>query len=175
MLVRAGGLTTDCLLAGPRHLDDEKRDEFGFVDDGALFEGIQEYVAKATGATLYCVQRLLDRDCLYAMHWEGGRCVIVIIDHRHHAKRDVASGFCYINDIVLAIYELSAAFDPILYIDIDIHHGDGWHKRLTVGVEEAFYHTASVTTLSFHLFEPGFFPGTGAAADRGQGWAAVAN
>ncbi|KAJ3357940.1 Histone deacetylase 8 [Kappamyces sp. JEL0680] len=117
------------VVVGPTSLPtihgNRKRDEFGFVDDGALFEGIQEYVAKATGATLYCVQRLLDRDCLYAMHWEGGRCVIVIIDHRHHAKRDVASGFCYINDIVLAIYELSAAFDPILYIDIDIHHGDG--------------------------------------------------
>lgn len=41
----------------------------------------------------------------------------------------------------------------MLYIDIDVHHGDG--------VEEAFYSTDRVMTCSFHLFG-NFFPGTGA-------------
>jgi acetoin utilization deacetylase AcuC-like enzyme len=40
----------------------------------------------------------------------------------------------------------------VLYIDIDIHHGDG--------VEEAFYTTDRVMTLSLHKFGD-FFPGTG--------------
>lgn len=40
----------------------------------------------------------------------------------------------------------------MLYIDIDIHHGDG--------VEEAFYTTNRVMTVSFHKFGD-FFPGTG--------------
>lgn len=40
----------------------------------------------------------------------------------------------------------------MLYIDIDVHHGDG--------VEEAFYSTDRVMTCSFHLFG-NFFPGTG--------------
>ena len=40
----------------------------------------------------------------------------------------------------------------MLYIDIDIHHGDG--------VEEAFYVTDRVMTVSFHKFGD-FFPGTG--------------
>ena len=40
----------------------------------------------------------------------------------------------------------------VLYIDIDIHHGDG--------VEEAFYTTDRVMTLSFHNFGE-YFPGTG--------------
>jgi hypothetical protein len=40
----------------------------------------------------------------------------------------------------------------VLYIDIDIHHGDG--------VEEAFYVTDRVMTVSFHKFGD-FFPGTG--------------
>ena len=48
----------------------------------------------------------------------------------------------------------------VLYIDIDIHHGDG--------VEEAFYLTNRVMTLSFHQSGVGgFFPGTGHANDCG--------
>ncbi|KAF7288215.1 Hist-deacetyl domain-containing protein [Mycena chlorophos] len=50
----------------------------------------------------------------------------------HHIyDRGEASGFCYINDIVLAILELLRFHPRVLYIDIDIHHGDG--------VELAFY------------------------------------
>ena len=42
----------------------------------------------------------------------------------------------------------------VLYIDIDLHHGDG--------VQEAFYSTDRVFTLSFHKYDPeNFFPGTG--------------
>ena len=45
-----------------------------------------------------------------------------------------------------------------MYIDIDIHHGDG--------VEEAFYTTPRVLTCSFHKFGD-YFPGTGHIDDRG--------
>ena len=45
----------------------------------------------------------------------------------------------------------------VLYIDIDIHHGDG--------VEEAFYLTDRVMTVSFHRYGDFFFPGTGALGD----------
>ena len=44
-----------------------------------------------------------------------------------------ASGFCYVNDIVLAILELLKYKQRVLYVDIDVHHGDG--------VEEAFLTT----------------------------------
>lgn len=40
-----------------------------------------------------------------------------------------ASGFCYVNDIVLAILELLKYHSRVLYIDIDIHHGDGVEVR----------------------------------------------
>jgi histone deacetylase 1/2 len=40
----------------------------------------------------------------------------------------------------------------VVYIDIDIHHGDG--------VEEAFYLTDRVMTVSFHKYGE-YFPGTG--------------
>lgn len=40
--------------------------------------------------------------------------------------RSEAAGFCYCNDIVVAILHLLTKFDRVLYIDLDIHHGDGW-------------------------------------------------
>ncbi|KAK4350561.1 hypothetical protein RND71_029874 [Anisodus tanguticus] len=48
----------------------------------------------------------------------------------------------------------------VLYIDIDVHRGDG--------VEEAFYTTDRVMTVSFHKFGD-FFPGTGHIEDIGIG------
>lgn len=86
----------------------------------------------------------------YGINWSGGL---------HHAKQSEASGFCYINDCVLAILELLKTYQRVLYIDIDIHHGDG--------VEEAFYLTDRVMTCSFHKFKD-YFPGTGHIDDTGK-------
>lgn len=56
----------------------------------------------------------------------------------------------------------------MLYIDIDIHHGDG--------VQEAFYLTDRVMTVSFHKYnanvvppDKSFFPGTGYYNEIGSG------
>lgn len=51
----------------------------------------------------------------------------------------------------LTCSELLKYHARVLYIDIDIHHGDG--------VEEAFYCTDRVMTVSFHKYGE-FFPGT---------------
>lgn len=93
---------------------------------------------------------------------------------RHHATKSAAAGFCYVNDIVLSILELQKnptpersfvfSSDPssqanteplkrlkkILYIDLDLHHGDG--------VAEAFASNANVITVSIHLWSKGFYP-----------------
>ena len=63
-------------------------------------------------------------------------------------------------DIVLGILELLRYHPRVLYIDIDVHHGDG--------VEEAFYTTDRVMTVSFHKYGE-FFPGTGELRDIGIG------
>ena len=86
-----------------------------------------------------------------AINWAGGL---------HHAKKREASGFCYINDIVLGILELLRSVPRVLYIDIDCHHGDG--------VEEAFWTTDRVMTYSLHKYGE-FFPGTGQLSDFGRG------
>jgi histone deacetylase 1/2 len=58
----------------------------------------------------------------------------------------------------LAIIELLRFHQRVLYIDIDVHHGDG--------VEEAFFTTDRVMTVSFHQYGE-FFPGTGELRDIG--------
>lgn len=71
--------------------------------------------------------------------------------------KDMAAGFCIINDIVLGIMELQKTFDRVLYLDLDVHHGDG--------VEKAFQFTDKVLTVSLHHFAEGFYPGTGSGQD----------
>jgi histone deacetylase 1/2 len=64
----------------------------------------------------------------------------------------------FVADIVLAIVELLKVHARVLYIDIDVHHGDG--------VEEAFFTTDRVMTFSLHKYGD-FFPGTGHISDVG--------
>lgn len=61
---------------------------------------------------------------------------------------------------MLGILELLRYKQRVLYIDIDVHHGDG--------VEEAFYTTDRVMTVSFHKYGE-YFPGTGELRDIGVG------
>ncbi|KAI1504363.1 histone deacetylase phd1 [Biscogniauxia marginata] len=119
--------------------------------DCPLFEGLYDYCSMSAGASLDAARKLCANQADIAIAWGGGL---------HHAKKSEASGFCYINDIVLAILQLLRIHARVLYIDIDVHHGDG--------VEEAFFSTDRVMTVSFHKFDPQvFFPGTGALDDNG--------
>lgn len=45
------------------------------------------------------------------------------------SPRDEASGFCYVNDIVIGILSLMRFYQRIIYIDLDIHHGDGKQSK----------------------------------------------
>eukprot|EP01035_Chromulina_nebulosa_P017258 gene17258-22789_t len=121
----------------------------GEYTDCPVFDGIYEFCSTYTGCSLDGAVKLNHGLTDIAVNWSGGL---------HHAKKMEASGFCYVNDIVLAILELLKYHSRVLYIDIDIHHGDG--------VEEAFYTTDRVMTVSFHKFGD-FFPGTGDIRDVG--------
>jgi acetoin utilization protein AcuC len=77
----------------------------------------------------------------------------------HHAHRDRASGFCYVNDAVIAILELKRKGLRIAYVDIDAHHGDG--------VQEAFYDDPDVLTISVHESGRTLFPWGGFERETG--------
>ncbi|KAG8786647.1 hypothetical protein FRC19_010853 [Serendipita sp. 401] len=119
--------------------------------DNPPYEGAFEFNAIAAGGSISGAVRLASGSTDVAINWAGGL---------HHAKKTAASGFCYINDIVLGILELLRTFPRVLYVDVDCHHGDA--------VEEAFYTSDRVLTCSLHKFGD-FFPGTGLCDDRGVG------
>lgn len=137
----------------PDNVDSFVREQakFNVGDDCPVFDGLFEYCSISAGGSMEGAARLSRDKCDIAINWAGGL---------HHAKKGEASGFCYINDIVLGILELLRYHPRVLYIDIDVHHGDG--------VEEAFYTTDRVMTCSFHKYGE-FFPGTGELRDIGIG------
>ena len=124
---------------------------FNVGEDCPVFDGMFEFFQLSTGGSIAGAVKLNKRETDIAINWAGGY---------HHAKKSEASGFCYVNDIVLAILELLKYHQRVLYVDIDIHHGDG--------VEEAFYTTDRVMTVSFHKYGE-YFPGTGDLQDIGAG------
>jgi len=126
-----------------------QRFNVGEFTDCPVFDGLFDFCATYTGCSIDGAVKLNHGLTDIAINWSGGL---------HHAKKMEASGFCYVNDIVLAILELLKYHPRVVYIDIDIHHGDG--------VEEAFYTTDRVMTVSFHKYGD-FFPGTGDIRDIG--------
>jgi acetoin utilization deacetylase AcuC-like enzyme len=79
----------------------------------------------------------------------------------HHASRERAMGFCLFNQVAVAARYLQARtpWKRVLIVDFDVHHGNG--------TQDVFYRDDSVFYLSVHR-DP-FYPGTGAAAERGAG------
>ncbi|CAK9314322.1 unnamed protein product [Citrullus colocynthis] len=134
-----------------QHLFANELSKYNLGEDCPVFENLFEFCQIYAGGTIDAARRLNHQLCDIAINWAGGL---------HHAKKCEASGFCYINDLVLGILELLKYHSRVLYIDIDVHHGDG--------VEEAFYFTDRVMTVSFHKFGDLFFPGTGDVKEIGE-------
>merc|ERR1711939_299144 len=128
-----------------------KGTRFLIGEDRPAFDGLFEFCSISAGGSTCAAKRINSGHTDIAVNWAGGL---------HHAKKREASGFCYVNDIVLGILELLRFHKRVLYIDIDVHHGDG--------VEEAFYTTDRVMTVSFHKYGE-YFPGTGELRDIGVG------
>jgi len=72
-------------------------DTFNCVEDCPIFSEMYDFCRMYAGASLAGARKLTAGTCDTAINWSGGL---------HHAKRGEASGFCYVNDIVLAILEL---------------------------------------------------------------------
>ncbi len=126
--------------------------------DNPVFPGVYEWGMLVAGASIDGAQHLLSGAASIAFNPSGGL---------HHAMPARASGFCHINDVVLAIKVLTASGKRVAYVDIDAHHGDG--------VQHAFYNTDQVLTISTHQDGHTIFPGTGfpdeAGKDEGRGYA----
>ena len=102
-------------------------------DDCPVFEGVYENSVLACGASLLGAQMIESGEAHVAFNPSGGL---------HHAFPEKAAGFCYLNDVALACGFLADAGMRVLYLDIDVHNGDG--------VSYAFRDRQDVMTISLH-------------------------
>ena len=74
----------------------EKRQQFkvGESTDCPAFNGLYNLCQISSGASIDAAALLLNGETDIAINWSGGL---------HHAKKSEASGFCYVNDIVISI------------------------------------------------------------------------
>ena len=80
----------------------------------------------------------------------------------HHAGRDFAAGFCYLNNVAIAAGVLRSQHERVAVVDIDVHHGNG--------TQDIFYRRADVLTVSLHADPVRFYPFFwGHASERGEG------
>jgi acetoin utilization protein AcuC len=123
--------------------------------DDPPFTGMHEAGAAVAGGSLRAIEAVLRGDVEHAFHPGGGL---------HHAMRDHASGFCIYNDVALAIARARRDGLRVLYLDFDVHHGDG--------VQAIHGDDSGVLTFSIHESGRYLFPGTGFAGELGEGAAA---
>lgn len=120
--------------------------------DNPIAPGQHTAAAATAGATLACVDAVLDGTCRAAFNPAGGL---------HHAMPHGAAGFCLYNDLALGIRRArDRGLQRVLYVDYDVHHGDG--------VEFTFARDPSVLTISLHETPEIRFPFTGSIADQGE-------
>jgi len=119
--------------------------------ENPVFKGVYDFSALSATASL-AGARLILGGAPAAFNPCGGF---------HHAYPDRASGFCYVNDVAIAIDELRAAGLRIAYVDIDAHHGDA--------VQSAYYGDPTVLTVSVHETGRTLFPWGGSEREIGQG------
>lgn len=139
-------------LSGGRRVPAAPRHGFSGNGDNPVYPGMYEAALLSTGASLVAAELVVAGRVPVAFSISGGL---------HHAMRDHASGFCIFNDPAIVCAWLVQRGLRVAYVDIDAHHGDG--------VQQAFYTTDRVLTISTHESGRYLFPGTGDAAEIGEG------
>jgi acetoin utilization protein AcuC len=132
---------------------------YGSLDNGdtPAFKGVYDAARYVVGSTIHAAESVVEGRVDHAFNPVGGL---------HHATRHSSAGFCVFNDIAILTEVLRKSFgiERILYVDIDVHHGDG-----------VFYsYESDPNFFIFDVHEDGryLYPGTGSPEETGTGRAA---
>jgi acetoin utilization protein AcuC len=122
--------------------------------DTPILRGLYDWSVRAAGGTYSSMKDILEGRAQVAFNPLGGF---------HHARRGNAEGFCYINDIVIALMGAlqNKPHVKIAYVDFDAHHGNG--------VQEAFYEDRRVLFISVHETGRTLYPWSGSETETGHG------
>lgn len=119
--------------------------------DTVASEGSWDAATAAAGCVLDAVDMAFDG--------RATRSFSAVRPPGHHAVRDRSMGFCIFGSVALgAVYARARhGADRVLVVDWDVHHGNG--------TQALVQNDPGIRFLSMHQWP--FYPGTGAAADRG--------
>lgn len=131
----------DILLAHDKKLlDSVKSESFLDVDTPAI-KGIYEYAKVSAGGAILAAEIALNGEKSFSLMRPPG----------HHAGRSFLGGFCYFNNIAIALAKSLENADNVAILDIDCHHGNG--------TQDIFLGNSRVLYISLH--QSPFYPGTG--------------
>ena len=114
-----------------------------FDADTPAYENIETYARASVAAALDALKLARAGENVFSLMRPPG----------HHAMRERAMGFCYLNNIAIAVLEAAAAgVKRVAVYDFDVHHGNG--------TEAILLNRPGVEFFSIHQFP--CYPGTGA-------------
>lgn len=122
------------------------------TEDNPIFSGVYDYAALTSGATFIGAQMVASGEVQVAFNPLGGF---------HHASRNNAEGFCYVNDVAVTITHLLKEGLRVAFVDIDAHHGNG--------VQDAFYRDNRALVISLHETGRDIYPWSGFENEIGEG------
>ncbi|MGA2180407.1 MAG: histone deacetylase [Verrucomicrobiota bacterium] len=115
-----------------------------FDADTPFYENIADFARASAAAALAALTAARNGESVFSLMRPPG----------HHATRDRAMGFCYLNNIAIAVLEAAATgAKRVAVFDFDVHHGNG--------TETILLNRPGVAFFSIHLYP--FYPGTGSA------------
>jgi acetoin utilization deacetylase AcuC-like enzyme len=113
-----------------------------FDEDTPFFEGISGLARASVAAALEAMRVGREGKMVFSLMRPPG----------HHALREKSMGFCYLNNVAIAVLAaLAAGARRVAVFDFDVHHGNG--------TEDILLNRAGVEFFSVHE-HPGY-PGTG--------------
>src|ERR1051326_3027893 len=119
-----------------------------FDADTAFHTGIDGFAKMSAGAGIEALKAARAGETVFSLMRPPG----------HHATQNQAMGFCYLNNIAIAVLEaLATGAKRVAVYDFDVHHGNGTEDILLNKPDAAFF--------SIHQFP--CYPGTG-EGDRGK-------
>ena len=127
------------------HLSDVQTGGFADLDSPA-YEGIYEHALLSAGGALMAMRLTLNGEAAFSLMRPPG----------HHAGRESVAGFCYFNNIAIAVAAALDNVERVTIVDFDCHHGNG--------TEEIFLGHERVLYVSLH--QSPLYPGTGLATRR---------
>lgn len=136
----------DLLLAHTRELMNAVRHREFFDSDTPNLPKMFEHAKLAVGAAVQAMKTALSNESAFSLLRPPG----------HHVGKNFLGGFCYFNNIAIAVKLALKSMDKIAIVDIDGHHGNG--------TQDIFLGDSNVLFVSLH--QKNAFPMSGFISDR---------